>query len=89
MNVILVALSHKRCKIVIKSHILLPRLVNSTDIWLMPSLNPDGFAAAHEGDCIGMSSGGVGRENANQVDLNRNFPDQFRDGQVILKLSIS
>ncbi len=48
----------------------------------MPSLNPDGFAAAQEGDCIGMGSGGVGRENANRVDLNRNFPDQFRDGQV-------
>ena len=54
----------------------------------MPSLNPDGFAAAHEGDCVGMGSAGVGRENANQVDLNRNFPDQFRDGQVIWKLSI-
>ena len=48
----------------------------------MPSLNPDGFAAAREGECTGMSSGGVGRENANHVDLNRNFPDQFRDGQV-------
>ncbi len=67
---------------------LLLRLVNSTDIWLMPSLNPDGFAAAHEGDCIGMGSGGVGRENANRVDLNRNFPDQFRDGQVRYQLFI-
>merc|ERR550519_2585569 len=56
------------------------RLVNSTDLWLMPSLNPDGFAAGREGDCGNMQSGGVGRENANGQDLNRNFPDQFRDG---------
>ena len=56
------------------------RLVNTTDIWLMPSLNPDGFAAGHEGECDGMYSGGAGRENANRKDLNRDFPDQFRDG---------
>ena len=58
------------------------KLVNSTDLWLMPSLNPDGFAAGREGDCGNMASGGVGRENANHADLNRDFPDQFRDGHT-------
>ena len=28
-----------------------------------------------------MAGGGIGRHNANDKDLNRNFPDQFRDGQ--------
>ena len=57
------------------------KLVNTTDLWLMPSLNPDGFAAGREGDCGSMSTGGPGRENANGKDLNRNFPDQFIDGK--------
>ena len=61
------------------------RLLNTTDIWLMPSLNPDGFAAAQEGHCYRRASnGGTGRSNANGVDLNRNFPDQFRDDEQSL-----
>merc|ERR550519_2472518 len=57
-------------------------LVNNTDLWLMPSLNPDGFAAGIEGQCDGMGNGGKGRANANMKDLNRDFPDQYRDGKT-------
>uniref|UniRef100_A0A0N8E8A2 Carboxypeptidase D n=1 Tax=Daphnia magna TaxID=35525 RepID=A0A0N8E8A2_9CRUS len=52
------------------------KLIESTDIYILPSLNPDGFAKAKEGDCYGSNSFS-GRENANNVDLNRNFPDRL------------
>jgi len=39
----------------------------------MPTMNPDGYESAKEGDY----DGGNGRANANNFDLNRNFPDQY------------
>ena len=49
------------------------RLVDSTRIHLMPTMNPDGYSRAMEGDYYST----VGRTNANGYDLNRNFPDRF------------
>lgn len=43
-------------------------LVNNTEIYVMPSMNPDGSDMKR-------------RANANGVDLNRNFPDMIRDSQ--------
>lgn len=44
----------------------LTALVDRNEIWLLPSMNPDGTALNR-------------RYNANNYDLNRNFPDQFID----------
>jgi len=41
-------------------------LIDTTEIWIMPSMNPDGTELGQRG-------------NANNVDLNRDFPDQFDD----------
>lgn len=60
------------------------KLVDTTDIYLMPSMNPDGFAKSHEGSCESIQNY-YGRYNGNGVDLNRDFPDRF-DRQIIQKL---
>lgn len=52
------------------------KLVDTTRIHLLPSMNPDGWESSKEGDCTSVR----GRFNANGVDLNRNFPDPY-DGQ--------
>lgn len=51
-------------------------IVDSTNIFIMPTMNPDGFEHSEEGDCSGIE----GRANANGIDLNRDFPDQFDSG---------
>uniref|UniRef100_A0A8D8VKY4 Carboxypeptidase D n=2 Tax=Cacopsylla melanoneura TaxID=428564 RepID=A0A8D8VKY4_9HEMI len=52
------------------------QLLSETDIFIMPTLNPDGYIASQEGNCNSLPKF-VGRTNYHGVDLNRNFPDQF------------
>jgi len=42
------------------------RIVDETELWIMPLMNPDGYIARQ-------------RANSNGVDLNRNFPDRISD----------
>jgi len=67
-----------------KSDERIAQLLNTTDIFIMPSMNPDGFSKAKVGDCWGGDSSS-GRGNHNDKDLNRDFPDQYRpsDAQLL------
>jgi len=60
------------------------QLLNTTDIFIMPSMNPDGFSRAKVGDCDGGNYES-GRGNHNGKDLNRDFPEQFRASDEQLK----
>uniref|UniRef100_A0A3Q0RY18 Carboxypeptidase M n=1 Tax=Amphilophus citrinellus TaxID=61819 RepID=A0A3Q0RY18_AMPCI len=54
------------------------RLLNSTRIHILPTMNPDGFDVANK-DCYNSQ----GRYNYRGIDLNRNFPDAFARGQQV------
>lgn len=54
------------------------KLLNTTRIHILPSMNPDGYERSTIGDSNSMN----GRANANGVDLNRNFPDQYGTNKV-------
>jgi len=51
------------------------KLINSTRIHLMPSMNPDGWKTSTDN---GGKDYLIGRTNANNVDLNRDFPNLDR-----------
>ncbi|KAL8591305.1 hypothetical protein ACOMHN_041646 [Nucella lapillus] len=59
----------------------LTRLLNTTTLHIMPTMNPDGFAVANKSDCVGIQ----GRRNANNFDLNRNFPDFFQENMAVVQ----
>lgn len=49
------------------------KILESTDLWILPTMNPDGFERASEGECFGGRYTD-GRQNEGRQDLNRNFP---------------
>ena len=60
------------------------RLIDNTEIFLVPTMNPDGYAKSAAGCGTRLFSfGESGRNNANGVDLNRDFPRQFDERQDV------
>ncbi|XP_069059550.1 carboxypeptidase Z [Pleurodeles waltl] len=60
-------------------------LINNTRIHFLPSMNPDGYElAAEEG--AGYNGWTNGRQNAQNLDLNRNFPDLTSEVHKVMRM---
>ncbi|KRY52025.1 Carboxypeptidase E [Trichinella britovi] len=70
---LLLHLADYLCEMYNRKDAEIQKLINITRIHLLPSMNPDGFEKALT--FKGLNDWVIGRENANGVDLNRNFPD--------------
>ncbi len=56
-------------------------MLDESRIHFLPSMNPDGYEQAKEGDC----KRDKGRKNFKDYDLNRNFPDFFKENSLKLQ----
>ncbi|UYV74453.1 CPE [Cordylochernes scorpioides] len=74
---LLLALADHLCQAYKSGDRSVQNLVNFTHLHLLPSMNPDGWQIATQADA-GGHDWLTGRENANYVDLNRDFPDLDR-----------
>ncbi|XP_030047005.1 carboxypeptidase Z [Microcaecilia unicolor] len=71
---LLIYLAQYLCSEYLLGNERIQKLINSTRIHLLPSMNPDGYdLAAEEG--AGYNGWTNGRQNTQNLDLNRNFPE--------------
>lgn len=68
-----------------EKNVTIKHLIDNLRIHIVPTLNPDGYERAYVGDCDGV----IGRYNRLNVDLNRNFPDQYHPNKDSLQLETS
>ncbi|XP_071808829.1 carboxypeptidase D-like [Asterias amurensis] len=77
---ILLVLIPYLCKMYKSGDPEIKHLIDETRIHIMPSMNPDGYKKGYEKVIVEGNKDDwlTGRRNANNVDLNRNFPDLNR-----------
>uniref|UniRef100_A0A8C5P691 Carboxypeptidase Z n=1 Tax=Leptobrachium leishanense TaxID=445787 RepID=A0A8C5P691_9ANUR len=82
---LLIYLAQYLCSEYILGNERIQEIVNTTRIHLLPSMNPDGYdLAAEEG--AGYNGWTSGRVTAQNIDLNRNFPDLTAEFHKIFKM---
>lgn len=57
------------------------KLLKSTRVHILPTMNPDGYARSEPG-CLYEKCSYKGRLNANNINLNRNFPSKMFKNQI-------
>lgn len=57
------------------------KLLKSTRIHILPTMNPDGYARSEPG-CLFEKCSTKGRLNANNINLNRNFPSKMFKNEI-------
>ncbi|XP_026546363.1 carboxypeptidase Z [Notechis scutatus] len=81
----LIYLAQHLCSEYLLGNARIQKLVNNTRIHLLPSMNPDGYElAAEEG--AGYNGWVNGRQTAQNLDLNRNFPDLTSEAYILAKI---
>uniref|UniRef100_A0A670ZGA0 Carboxypeptidase Z n=1 Tax=Pseudonaja textilis TaxID=8673 RepID=A0A670ZGA0_PSETE len=81
----LIYLAQHLCSEYLLGNARIQTLVNNTRIHLLPSMNPDGYElAAEEG--AGYNGWVNGRQTAQNLDLNRNFPDLTSEAYTLAKI---
>ncbi|XP_048366140.1 carboxypeptidase Z isoform X2 [Sphaerodactylus townsendi] len=82
---LLIYLAQYLCSEYLLGNPRIQRLINNTRIHLFPSMNPDGYElAAEEG--AGYNGWINGRQTAQNLDLNRNFPDLTAEAYRLAKI---
>lgn len=62
-------------------------ILDSVELHLLFSANPDGFANAREGDCLGTKSPS-GRLNSKNVDLDSDFPTVYDEHEKLENIAV-
>ncbi|XP_063780273.1 carboxypeptidase Z [Pseudophryne corroboree] len=85
---LLIYLTQYLCSEYLLGNPRIQELINTTRIHLLPSMNPDGYELASE-EGAGYNGWTNGRMTAQNIDLNRNFPDLTSEVHKLMRMRLA